>query len=98
MQRLLIALMAIGSLLMSNPATLRAQDDGKPVDPSRGTQAIDEPAASPHSGPASQPHTGEHITVHNAVPHAPPIDEAAARLAVVHAAAANHTDHRALKQ
>ena len=54
MQRLLIALMAIGSFLMTNPVALRAQDDSKAVDPARGPQAIDEPVAASHimAGPA----------------------------------------------
>ncbi len=71
MQRLLIALMAIGSLLMSNPAVLRAQDEGKAVDPAGSPHMIDEPAAPLHTGPSSRSSAVENVLVHNVTQNEP---------------------------
>jgi hypothetical protein len=100
MQRLLIALMAIGSILIVNPAALRAQGDGRAVDPASGPHAIDEPAASPIASGTSSSHPSEHAQVMNSVPSANPLPDQAppVRTGAIQMAIAGHASHGVRKQ
>jgi hypothetical protein len=101
MQRLLIALMAIGSLLMANPIALRAQNEGQAVDPAKGPHTIDEPVASPHGVASSQQHFSEQMQAQvpdtpEAVPSLP--NNALPAAPSVHTVRAFHAIHGVRKQ
>src|SRR5580700_673737 len=101
MHRFLIALMAIGSLLMTNPTTLRAQDDGQAVDPARGPHAIDEPVSPAHGEGVSGPsRTAGQIPVLNPAQTPPPVqgEVVSTRIPAVHIVAKAAVSHRVRKQ